>query len=437
MKKQLFLMSALALTTLATTASCNKNRGAVYTPGTPLKVGLICLHDKASTYDNNFITAFTNACEAAKANNIISEYSIKTDVPEEGRDCYNAAEEFVNQGYNIICSDSFGHDVSMHEAAKEFTNVQFTSATGIEARKSGLSNYHNAFASIYEGRYLLGVAAGQQLLKEKAKDDSSYAAKLGYVGAYPYAEVISGYTSWFLGVRSILPNATMKVKYTKSWYSEELEAAAAEALIGPDKKQCDLMSQHADSYGAPSVCAVNKIPNVSYNIDTSEGKGEEYKQTYLGHSRIDWTPYYKNLIKSVYEGKPIENEVEQNWTGSLDTKSVDYHLSAESWVDSSVATAVEAARAKLASGELHVFDTSKFTVNDLEKKAGQYEFPPVKDVDYTMKDGRLTSMKGATDMYNRDTELVKTDDKGNSWIQESIFRSAPSFDFIIDGIEII
>ncbi len=427
-------MSALALTTLATAASCGKKGNQPYTPGTPLKVGLICLHNEASTYDKNFITAFTNACEAAKANNIISEYSIKTDVPEEGRDCYNAAEEFVNQGYNIICSDSFGHDVSMHEAAKEFTNVQFTSATGIEARKSGLSNFHNAFASIYEGRYLLGVAAGQHLLNTNAKGDKTYAAKLGYVGAYPYAEVISGYTSWFLGVKSILPNVTMKVTYTNSWYSEELEGTAAQKLI--DDK-CELISQHADSMGAPNVCAKAGIPNVSYNIDTSIGGGDELKASYLGHSRIDWTPYYKNLIKSVYEGKPIENEIEQNWTGSLQTGSVQINLSKEKWVDANVAEAVANAQKELESKKLHVFDTNNFAVKELEQKCkeGYYEFPPVKGTDYTMDEGtgHLTSMKGATDMYDRDTELVKSEGDA-SWIQESVFRSAPSFDFIIDGI---
>lgn len=443
MKKQLFLMSALALTAFATTG-CNKNRGAVYTPGTPLKVGLICLHDKGSTYDENFINAFEAAMDDAKAKNYVSDFEIKTDVPEEGRDCYNAAEEFVNNGFNIIFSDSFGHDVSMHEAASEFTNVQFSSATGIEARKSGLSNFHNAFASIYEGRFLAGMAAGYNYL-ENHESDTDKTVNLGYVGAYPYAEVISGYTSWYLGVKEALGTeytVKMNVTYTKSWYSPEGEATAAQKLIDAVKEEgFDIMSQHADSYGAPSVCAQSKpkIPNVSYNIDTTKGgKAEDYVGSYVAHSRINWTPYYSQFIESMYKGEPIKGEIENNWTGSLNTKSVDYNVDYTNMVkETEHKTAIETAQKKLELGELRVFDTTKFTVNDLESKSSYYEYPPKKGTDYTIDaNGHLTSMKGATDMYNRDTELVKTEgDK--SWIQESVFRSAPSFDFIIDGINII
>lgn len=93
--------------------------------------------------------------------------------------------------------------------------------------------------------------------------------KIGYVGAYNYAEVVSGYTAFFLGIRSIVPNVTMEVMYTNSWFDIDKEGAAAEALVA---KGCVIIGQHADSTGAPA--AVQKLQDagticysIGYNID--------------------------------------------------------------------------------------------------------------------------------------------------------------------------
>ncbi len=211
-----------------------------------IKFGVITLHDELSTYDKNFIDAVKQAAE----NLGLSEDQVKivSGIPESDA-CRDEAMNLADEGYNIVFADSFGHEDYMIEAAKEFPDVQFCHATGTKAHTEGVSNFHNAFAAIYEGRYLAGIAAGMKLneLKEQGKLKGD-APLMGYVGAFTYAEVISGYTSFYLGAKSVCPDVTMKVQFTGSWYDEKEEKAAAEALIAAN---CDLISQHADSMGAP------------------------------------------------------------------------------------------------------------------------------------------------------------------------------------------
>ena len=257
----------ILLTVIMAVACCFGFTGCKDDSGDTFKVGLICLHGDSSTYDKNFIVAFKAACAAKGV-----EYIIKTDIPEEDA-CYTAAADLVDQGCDMIFANSFGHEAYIIKAAKEFRNVQFFHATGTKALVENLNNFHNAFASIYEGRYLAGVAAGLKLQAMEAasqipasKEDAGGNIKLGYVGAFPYAEVVSGYTSWFLGVRSVVPNVVMSVRYTSSWYDETAERTAAQALINDG---CALISQHADSMGAPTACETAGIPNVAYNGSTA------------------------------------------------------------------------------------------------------------------------------------------------------------------------
>ncbi|MCI6174437.1 MAG: BMP family ABC transporter substrate-binding protein, partial [Clostridiales bacterium] len=264
-----------------------------------LKVGFIFLHDENSTYDLNFI----NAAKQAASDLGLSDDQIvlKTNVPE-GQECYDTAADLADSGCNIVFADSFGHEDFMIQAAQEYPDVQFCHSTGTKAHTEGLDNYHNAFASIYEGRYLAGVAAGlklNQMIKDgKITEDQ---AKIGYVGAYTYAEVISGYTSFFLGARSECPSATMEVTFTGSWYDETAEKEAANKLISDG---CALISQHADSMGAPTACETAGVPDVSYNGSTIDVG----PNTYIISSRIDWAPYYEYAISCVAEGKPIDTD---------------------------------------------------------------------------------------------------------------------------------
>ena len=187
-----------------------------------MKVGFIFLHDENSTYDNNFLQAAKAACEAKGV-----EMVVKKNIPESSK-CKDAADDLVAQGCTVVFADSFGHEDFMIQAAKEHKDVQFCHATGTKAHTEKLDNFHNAFASIYEGRYLAGIAAGLKLNEMIAAGKfTAEEAVMGYVGAFTYAEVISGYTSFYLGAKSVCPSVTMKVTFTGSWYDETKEKEAA------------------------------------------------------------------------------------------------------------------------------------------------------------------------------------------------------------------
>ena len=401
MKK--FLALILALVMALSLVACGGNNNETPDDGNTdgeaakVKVGFITLHDENSTYDLNFI----NGAKEAIANLGLTEddYILKTNVPE-GQECYEAAVDMVDAGCNIIFADSFGHEPYMIQAAQEFPEVQFCHSTGTRAHTEGLANYHNAFASIYEGRYLAGIAAGMKLNEMiEAGEFTAEEAKIGYVGAFTYAEVVSGYTSFFLGARSVCPTATMEVTFTGSWYDETLEKTGAELLID---RGCKLISQHADSLGAPTACENAGVPNVSYNGSTKEAA----PNTYIISSRIDWAPYYEYAIKAVMDGTAIDTD----WTGTLATGSVVLTELNTDVAAEGTQEAIDAAMAKLENGELHVFDTNAFTVNG--EALSSYMADVDTDADYTP-----------------DTEVVH-----DSYFSESEFRSAPYFDLEIDGI---
>ena len=382
-----------------------------------IKVGFITLHDENSTYDLNFI----NAAKKAIADLGLTEdnYILKTNVPE-GQECYETAMDMVDKGCNIIFADSFGHEPYMIDAAKENPDVQFCHSTGTRAHTEGLANYHNAFASIYEGRYLAGIAAGMKLNEMiEAGEFTAEEAKMGYVGAFTYAEVVSGYTSFFLGARSVCPTVTMEVTFTGSWYDETLEKTGAELLID---RGCKLISQHADSFGAPTACQNAGVPNVSYNGSTKNVGAD----TYIISSRIDWAPYYEYAIKAVMDGTAIDTD----WTGTLATGSVVLEELNTDVAAAGTAEAIAAATTKLENGELHVFDVSTFTTRaDDTMNTFKVDFLKVD------ADGHITSYLADVDTdaaYPGDTEVIK-----DGYFAESEFRSAPYFDLQIDGIELL
>ena len=371
------------------------------TAGVPedFKVGFIFLHDENSTYDLNFINAANAAIEELGLTE--DQYVFRTNIPE-GQECYDAAAELADEGCDIIFADSFGHESFMIQAAQEFPEVQFCHSTGTRAHTDGLANYHNAFASIYEGRYLAGIVAGMKLNEMIANGEiTEDQAKMGYVGAYTYAEVLSGYTSFYLGAKSVCPSVTMDVTFTGSWYDQAAEYEAADNLINGG---CVLISQHADSMGAPSACEEQGVPNVSYNGSTASACPE----TYLVSSRIDWTPYYLYAINCVLNGE----EIAADWTGTLETGSVVLtELGAN--VAEGTQEAIDEAMAALEDGSLHVFDTSTFTVG------GETVTSYMADVD--------------TDADNTgDTEAIV-----DGYFAESTERSAPYFDLQIDGITLL
>ena len=362
------------------------------------KVGFIFLHDENSTYDKNFIDA---AKAVQKELGLTDEQVLmKVNIPESNA-CYEAALELVDAGCDVIFGDSFGFESYLLKAAQENPDVQFCHATGTNAKTANVANYHNAFASIYEGRYLAGIAAGMKL-NEMIKEGKFTAdeAKIGYVGAFPYAEVISGLSSFYLGVKSVCPSVTMDVKYTNSWFDIGKEKEAAQALI---QAGCKLISQHADSEGAPKACEENGVPNVAYNINTASIG----PNTALISSKISWEPYMKLMIESVMNGK----EIPVDYTGTLATGSVQLTELNEKVAAEGTKEALEDAMNKLKNGEIHVFDTSAFTVGG-------------KALDENTLADVIPDEK-----YEADTKVVS-----DGYFHESEYRSAPYFFMQIDGI---
>ena len=364
------------------------------------KIGMICLHDENSTYYNNYIQALRQVQKDLGLSD--DQVVIVTNIGEDSS-CYDAAVDLAkNKGCKVIFADSFGHESFMKQAAQEYPEVQFCHATGTSGKIANIENFHNAFASIYEGRYLAGIAAGLKLNEMIAAGKiTAEQAVIGYVGAFTYAEVISGMTSFYLGARSVCPSATMKVRYTGSWYDQAKEQEAATALIEKDK--CVLISQHADSLGAPTACELAGVPNVSYNGSTYSA-GET---TFIISSAINWAPYFQYIIETVVKGEAIAPD----WCGTIATNSVvlsgvNQDVAAEGTIEK-INEAIKA----LEAGTLHVFDTASFTVDG--KTLTEY----LADVDGD---------------YTGETNVIH-----DGYFDESNavdFRSAPYFDIIIDGV---
>ena len=364
------------------------------------KIGMICLHDENSTYDNNFIQALRQVQKDLGLSD--DQVVIVTNIGEDSS-CYDAAVDLAkNKGCKVIFADSFGHESFMKQAAQEYPEVQFCHATGTSGKIANIENFHNAFASIYEGRYLAGIAAGLKLNEMIAAGKiTAEQAVIGYVGAFTYAEVISGMTSFYLGARFVCPSATMKVRYTGSWYDQAKEQEAATALIEKDK--CVLISQHADSLGAPTACELAGVPNVSYNGSTYSA-GET---TFIISSAINWAPYFQYIIETVVKGEAIAPD----WCGTIATNSVVLSgVNQDVAADGTIEKINEAIKA-LEAGTLHVFDTANFTVDG--KTLTEY----LADVDGD---------------YTGETNVIH-----DGYFDESNavdFRSAPYFDIIIDGV---
>jgi len=382
-------------------ASCdNDNKGE---GKENFKLGVILLHDEHSTYDYNFLKGIE---EARVALGLTEEQVIIKKNIGESNACYEAACDLVDEGCDVIFADSFGHETYLLKAAKEYPDVEFCHATGTMAHTENLKNFHNAFAAIYEGRYLAGVAAGLKLNEMiEAGTITADQAKMGYVGAFTYAEVMSGYTSFYLGAKSVCPSVTMEVQFTGSWYDENAEKATANALID---NGCVLISQHADSMGAPTACEDRNIPNVSYNGSTQA----DCPKTFIVSSRINWAPYIKYICEQNMAGK----EIAVDWTGTIATGSVvltDVNTQAAA---AGTVEKIAEVKAALEAGTLKVFDTAK-------------------DDFITVKGEKLTTYKADVDTdasFTPDTEAVK-----DGFFHESEYRSAPYFDVRIDGITLL
>ena len=355
-----------------------------------LKIGAIYIGDENEGYTAAHMAGIDEMQEALGLDD--SQIIEKTLIGED-EGCFDAAADLADQGCQIIFANSFGHESYILEAAGEYPDVQFCHATGTQAASSGLSNMHNYFTNIYEARYVSGVVAGLKL-NEMIEDGTitEDKCKMGYVGAFPYAEVISGYTSFYLGAKSVCPSVTMEVKYTNSWASFDLEKECADALISDG---CVLISQHADTTGAPTACEAAGVPCVGYNVDMISVA----PHTALTSASIDWGVYYTYAVQCMIDGKDIDTDWCKGFAeGANKITALNGTVIAEG-TDEKVKEVEDA----IIDGSLHVFDTSTFTVDG-------------KELTTYKKDGS-------------DTEYIS-----DGYFHESEYGSAPAFDIAIDGI---
>ncbi|MCQ2420043.1 MAG: BMP family ABC transporter substrate-binding protein [Clostridia bacterium] len=372
-----------------------------------MKVGVVLVGDENEGYtyshSEGIKTALANL--GLDESNVIWKYSIP-----ESELCYDACVDCAEQGCKLVITNSYGHQSYCQQAAEEYPDVQFVAMTGDTARAAGLENFHNAFTGIYEARYVGGIVAGlklQELIDNgEVKDnniDENGNYKIGYVGAYPYAEVVSGFTAFFLGIKSIVPNVAMDVQYTNSWFDITGENEAAVALIG---RGCIIIGQHADSTGAPSACeaalkAGTTVYSVGYNVDMLSVA----PTAALTSPTNVWSVYYTSIIEAVMNGQSFDT----NWSAGSEADAVKITDLGASCA-AGTAEAVEAAIAAIKSGELHVFDTATFTVG-----------------------GEEVTTAFATDT---DGDWVTDADEAvfDGYFHESYFQSAPAFALRIDGI---
>ena len=389
MKKIVSLVLVLAMALICTAAF------AEGIPADQIKVGYIFVGDE----NEGYTAAHYEGAKAMMAALGLTDDQviIKWTIPETEA-CYDAAVDLAEAGCNIIFANSFGHETYMMQVAAEYPDIQFCHATGYQAASSGMSNMHNYFDSIYEARYVGGVVAGMKLNEMIANgvitEDN---CTIGYIGAFPYAEVISGLTSFFLGVRSVCPAATMEVKYTNSWASFDLEKEAADALI--NSQNCVLISQHADTTGAPTACEESGVPIVGYNISMIATA----PTTALTSASNNWGSYYTYAVDCVIKGEEIATDWCQGYAeGAVCITELNEAACAEG-----TAEKVAEVEAAIKDGTLHVFDTSTFTVGG----------------------------ETLEDLIANNPDYAKyADYVSDGYFHESELASAPAFDLIIDGV---
>lgn len=366
-----------------------------------IKVGMVCIGNPNYAYDNNFIMAADKAAENLKAKGIDVEWIYKYDHPVDDDSVTTDNIELAEEGCKLVINNSYGQEPYMLKAAEEYEDVTFVSLTNEGSRKDDLDNSANAFASIYEGRYLAGIAAGMklnQLIEEGTiKEDE---AILGYVGAFAYAEVLSGYTAFYLGAKSVCPSVTMYVNFINSWGDLTEEANATEALI--KKNHAVIISQHSDNTSPATTAQEYGVYHVGYNIDMSDVA----PNASIISSRIDWTGFFESAIEAVYNGQ----QVPADSCGSLADGSVVLTKLNTAIAAPGTQEALDAAAAELKSGARKVFDVKTFTADGQE----------------------------VTEAFAFDTDGDWVPDSENAVIdgefKESFFQSAPYFTVRIDGI---
>ena len=368
-----------------------------------IKVGLICIGDENDQgYTYNFIRGKDVATKALEEKGVKVEWVVKWNVPE-GDACEDANRELAEAGCKIIFNNSYGFEDYMLKVAPDYPEIQFVGCTNQASWGDSLKNTHNAFANIYEGRYLAGVVAGMKLeeLIEKGELEKDKAV-IGYVGAFPFAEVKSGYTAYFLGARSVCPSVTMKVQFVNNWSDATAESNAASALCDAG---CKMISQHADNSTPATVAQSKGAFFTSYNNDMISVAPEAC----LIGTRIDWSVYFCEAIEAVVNGQ----EIPQDWSKGLADGAVVLTELNEKIAAAGTKEMLEQVEAGLKDGSIQVFDTNRFTIK-----------------------GEKLTQAFALDT-DGDFQADKEEAVFDGAFHESYFQSAPYFALDIDGIELL
>lgn len=385
-----------------------------------LKIGIILVGDETEGYSKAHMDGISEAMSIVGLENDQVIYKKKV---QEDSTCSTAAEDLISAGCTLIVSNSYGHQDFIYSVAKKYPNVTFVAATGDYAALTDLSNFKNAFTNVYESRYVSGVVAGMKLAEldaagkiTAANKDENGKVKIGYVGAFTYAEVISGYTAFFLGIKSVYPNVVMEVQFTDSWFDIDKEAAAAEVLINDG---CVIIGQHADSTGAPSktqalLTAGKVCYSVGYNVDMLSVA----KEAALTSATNVWSKFYAYAFQQAKDGKAIVTD----WSKGYVDGAVAITTLGSSCAEGTAAKVAEVETA-LKNGTLHVFDVSKFTVGG--KTISSHDF------DFSYRDWS----QGGKVVFQGETKNVIKTSASTSYFEESVERSAPYFDIKIDDIK--
>ena len=419
MKKRLLAMLLAGAMVFGLAACSGGDQGSAETPSSPestapagettpagdeaktIKVGMVCIGDENDQgYTYNFMRGVEEATAQLAEQGINVEWVYKTQILEDSG-CEDANIELADAGCQIIINNSYGFESYMLKVAPDYPEIEFISCTNQASAVDDLDNTHNAFANIYEGRYLAGVVAGMKLQEMIDNGDiTADQAVIGYVGAYSFAEVISGFTAYYLGAKSVCPSVTMKVQFVGSWSDATLEGNAAQALCDAG---CIMISQHSDNT-TPATAAQNAGAfHTGYNNDMIAVAPEA---SLIG-TRIDWSVYFEYAIEAVANGESFE----QDWCHGMDEGAVVMTPLNEEIAAAGTADKLAEVEEQLRSGALQVFDTSTFTVEGAEL---------------------TTCMALDTDGdFVADSEEAVFDGA----FHESYFQSAPYFTVQIDGIE--
>ena len=404
----LFVCGALAACSGSTNTETNTDDNtATKSEANPdFKIGVILVGDENEGYTYAHMQGIQEAADSLGLSDdqIIWKYNI----PED-ETCFDTAADLADQGCSVIFSNSYGHQTYTQQAAETYPDIQFVAMTGDTAKASGLENFSNAFTRVYESRYVSGVVAGMKIaeldkegkIADENKKDGK--VKVGYVGAYPYAEVVSGYTAFYLGIKSVYPDVVMDVQYTNSWFDITAEAEAANALLSSG---CIIIGQHADSTGAPSaVQAALESGKVCYSVGYNVDMLSVAPEAALTSATNNWAVYYTYAIGTALDGGKIDT----NWAEGYGEEAVAITDLGPSVADGT-AEKVEEVIAAIKADTLHVFDTSTFTVG-----------------------GEAVTSAFATDT---DGDFAPDADEAiiDGYYHESYFQSAPSFQLRIDGI---